>query len=158
MLQLHAESTQKRIELYEQLAGEATRAQDLDRREQEVMDKLFQDAADAGAIDGADPPTAGGHYDPCSDAEIRINYTCASGLLPPPLCDWVDEGLKAHEQAHQQDAINNENNDTWTYCNTEGTEEAQIASRWEVHAYGKQLEVYNEMLDALRDLYPECFE
>ncbi len=156
-LQKYAEATQKQMELYEELADEATSAEDLDQRVKAAMEEYFHNEIDAGTIENVEPPKSAGHYDPCVEKKIHVNYFCTGTQIMPPLCGWLDEGLDVHEQTHQSDAAADAM-DTFTYCNEESPAEAKIASRWEVNAYGKQLEVYNELLDIFRDLFPECFE
>jgi len=157
LLQKYAEATKKRMELYEELAGEATSAKDLDQRVQDAMDEYFQNEVDAGTIESVEAPESAGHYDPCVEKKVHVNYFCNGTKIKPPLCGWLDEGFNTHEQTHQDDSAA-QDMDTFTYCNEESPAEAKIASRWEVNAYGKQLEVYNQLLEIFRDLFPECFE
>lgn len=157
MLQLYLEAAQKRMELYEALLPQAKNAADLDRLVQEAMNKYHQDSIDSGRIGSAGPPTTAGHFDPCSAGGIHINSMCEGGQIAPPLCDWIDQGTEVHENRHRSDATSNPG-DTWSYCKTQGKDQARIASEWEANAYGDEVEAYKEMLDALRDLFPECFK
>ena len=157
MLQLYMEAAQKRAELYKELLPQAKNAADLDRLVQEAMDEYYQDAIDSGKIGSADPPTVGGHFDPCSTGNIQINSMCASGKMAPPLCDWIDQGITAHEHRHRSDAAADPTS-TREYCRKQSKGEAQVASEWESNAYGAEVGVYKEILDALKDLFPECLE
>ncbi len=156
-LQRYAEDARKRMEFYEEFANEATSASDLDHRVQDAMDEYYKDAIDAGDVKDVGSPQSAGHFDPCGDATVNVYPFCASGEFGYPLCEWLEEGARAHENRHQSDATNNAS-DTWTYCNTEGGDEVRITSEWEVNAYGDMLRIYNEILDIMRDLFPECFE
>lgn len=156
-LQRYAEDVRKRMEFYEEFADEATSASDLDQRVQDAMDEYYKNAIDAGDVEDVGSPQTAGHFDPCGDATVNVYPFCASGTFDYPLCEWLEEGARAHENRHQSDATNNAG-DTWTYCNTEGEDEARITSEWEVNAYGDMVKVYEEILDVMRDLFPECFE
>lgn len=156
-LQLYADDARKRMEFYEEFANEATSASDLDRRVQEAMDEYYKNAVNAGDVKDVGSPQSAGHYDPCGDATINVYPFCDYGVFDHPLCEWLEEGARAHENQHQSDATGNDG-DTWTYCHTEGGDEVRITSEWEVNAYREMLRVYNEILDIMRDLFPECFE
>jgi hypothetical protein len=156
-LQEYAEDAQKRMELYDEFGEIATSVKELDRMVQEAMDEYYRSKMKSGLIESVGDPQSAAHYDACGAAVVNNTFYCANGQIDEPLCGWLDEGLRAHENQHQRDALAN-HWDTTTYCKRNGSDAAQVASRWEVNAYGEQLRVYNEILDTLRDLFPECFE
>ncbi len=162
MLQLYMEAAQKRAELYKELLPQAKNADHLD---QLVKNAMIEDQAEANNFSHIDDmPITAGDYDPCTTGGIINKYSACEikniygeKLINPPLCDWIDQGTVAHEKRHRSDAQSDDDSRR-KYCTTSGKDQARIASEWEANAYGATVEVYQEILDALRDLFPECFE
>jgi hypothetical protein len=157
MLQMYMEAAQKRAELYRELLPQAKNEKHLDQLVKDAMIEYFGDAMSSGKIDSVDPSIVGGHYYACTTLPPKTNSMCENKTIEPPLCEWVDEGIKKHEEQHQTDA-NADRDARRKYCTTRGKEQARIASEWEINAYGAQAEVYREILDELKDIFPECFE
>ena len=160
LLQLHMKAAQKRMELYKALLPQADNADHLDQLVDEAMIKDQGNATNTSNMD--DMPRTAGSLTVCgADAgDIEINSMCVGagdgGKINPPLCDWLDQGTQAHENQHHSDAIADATS-LRNLCR-QGKGSAQVASEWEINASVAQIEVYKEILDALRDLFPECFE
>jgi hypothetical protein len=158
MLKLYLEAALKRAELYKELLPQANNANHLDQLVKDALIEEQANATNSSSID--DIPITAGETRVCKEGTLKVFSLCVDagdgGTLGHPLCDWLDQGTKAHENQHYNDA-----QDTLSfseYCYKQDKNQARVASEWEINAINAEVEVYRKILDELKDLFPECFE
>ena len=155
-LQKYSDFARKRGAYYKSLADQASDPNDLDRLVNEAMAKEYQQAEAKGEIQTEGEQQAGGHYNPCTGEKATHNIC---GIIKEkPLCDWITRGVNTHENTHELDA--QDWADQRKYCSdrTPGKDRAKIAGKWEEHAYNKEADVYDAILDSLKKEDPDCFK
>jgi hypothetical protein len=155
-LKKYIEFDEKRRDYYKKYGDEAENPDDLDRLVKEAMEREYQEAEGAGEIQTEGGQREGGHYDPCTD-DLVVHDVC--GLVgEQPLCEWLTTGFNKHEHTHRADAIADPTKMS-VYCKRYDTREAaKIAADWEYNAYNEEIKLYKEMLESLKNQWPECFE
>jgi hypothetical protein len=156
LLQKYSEFARKRAGYYKSLADQAADPNDLDRLVNEAMAKEFKQAEAKGEIKTEGKQQEGGHYNPCTGQKFTHNI--CSLIKDKPLCEWLTRGVNTHENTHEQDA--QDWADQRKYCSdrTSGEAKAKIAGKWEHNAYNKEADVYDAILDSLKQEHPDCFK
>lgn len=156
LLQKYSKFARKRAGYYKSLADQAADPNDLDRLVNKAMAKEFKKAEGKGEIKTEGKQRSGGHYDPCTGQKFTHNI--CNFVKDKPLCEWLTRGVNTHENTHEQDA--QDWADQRKYCSdrTSGKTKAKIAGKWEHNAYNKEADVYDAILDSLKNEHPDCFK
>lgn len=162
-LQLYQEFVEMRRDFYKQYGDSAEGPTELDAMVNESMEGAYDQAEREGRIRRGGKQEAGGHYDPCTGEKFARNLCQKvegkSYIKEKPLCEWITEGIRIHEDTHEADARNYV--DRRRYCGGDprmGKERAKIAAKWEYNAYNAEWKFYTDLIESFKEKRPDCFK